>query len=823
VALLKKAEEPEPKMMMIKTTGIGRGDMIFQIALVLLLCEVGISIEAVEMNWERSPPSASTAAATISECPKGCRCTASDVIDCTGRNFTQPPIPIEDSKASDLLLEANRIAQIDLVFLKHYSSLRLLSLAGNGLRSLFKSIDSPIFSLVHLELNDNHLHVIHAYVLSGFPNLKSLNLSGNGLHTVSVSAFGLPALETLDLSRNSMPTIGVHLFETSAKLSEVNLASNAISRLNDGTFGHLTSLSLLDLSHNSLMRIEDNVFVGMNISHLDLGYNNLRKMPSLPLRKLTAARTLILDGNPLHFLGRDDLTRVRTEFLSISKCPHLEQIATGSLATLKDLKTLTINENPSLKYIAPGFIEDAPKLAAIDLSQNSLYALEYSALETVILKLRALYLNGNKFNCHCSLRWLAQLLIASDSKVQNGNELRCSNNGHYDSRVLLRDMAGQLSQECEPYILPLFQDHSEALMGKDVSWLCKALGSHDLELYWRLPHEDQTSGQRPQELEANMVKEGTCHQRACVKDNTLTVRYLHPADTGKYTCVAKNKFGKDQRKVVLDVKSEHIQIFPITVASTFVTLSWNTSGALSTGRGYILQVKRAYPASILAAASAPQASNSKDAGASGKPTTGTSKASQVVAGDESQDNNVKRYMDIDVGLKMNSYTVNGLQPGIEYLFELCLRKEEYIIPISSTLLTTRNSGYEVALGIETDYVTLVTVTLILTTLVISCFALSFLRWYTYHNHLVHMRSKGDNSSQREIIMSPSEHSSVTYPNLLLPPNVTTTNGGCGISAERPQTAASEVAILASGDESRLMEHEVTSPTEEVVGVRETIA
>ena len=174
-------------------------------------------------------------------------------------------------------------------------------------RSLSKSIDSPIFSLVHLELSDNHLHVIHAYVLSGFPNLKSLNLSSNGLHTVSVSAFGLPALETLDVSRNSMPTIDVHLFETSPKLSEVNLAFNTISRLNDGTFGHLTSLSVLDLSHNSLMRIEDNVFVGMNISHLDLGYNNLRKMPSLPLRKLTAARTLILDGNPLHSLGNNDI------------------------------------------------------------------------------------------------------------------------------------------------------------------------------------------------------------------------------------------------------------------------------------------------------------------------------------------------------------------------------------------------------------------------------------------------------------------------------------------------------------------------------------
>lgn len=221
------------------------------------------------------------------------------------------------------------------------------------------------------------------------------------------------------------------------------------------------------------------------------------------------------------------------------------------------------------------------------------------------------------------------------------------------------------------------------------------------------------------------------------------------------------------------LQSEHIQIFPITVASTFVTLSWNTSGALSTGRGYILQVKRAHPTLT-------------------------------------EENSVKRYMDIDVGLKMNSYTVNGLEPGIEYLFELCLRKEEYIIPISSTLLTTRNSGYEVALGIETDYVTLVTVTLILTTLVISCFALSFLRWYTYHNHLVHMRSKGDNSSQREIIMSPSEHSSVNFPAT----NSAGPNSNC---------CSNEVAIVSSGDESRLMEHEVTSPTEEVVGIRETIA
>ena len=88
------------------------------------------------------------------------------------------------------------------------------------------------------------------------------------------------------------------------------------------------------------------------------------------------------------------------------------------------------------------------------------------------------------------------------------------------------------------------------------------------------------------------------------------------------------------------------------MASTFVTLSWNTSGALSTGRGYILQVKRAYPASILAAASAPQASNSKDAGASGKPTTGTSKASQ--------------------GMFMDLRNTKKVYPAFDNLFHVCL-------------------------------------------------------------------------------------------------------------------------------------------------------
>ena len=83
----------------------------------------------------------------------------------------------------------------------------------------------------------------------------------------------------------------------------------------------------------------------------------------------------------------------------------------------------------------------------------------------------------------------------------------------------------------------------------------------------------------------------------------------------------------------------------------------------------------------------------------------------------------QQYEDIDVGLKMNSYTVNGLGPGQAYLFELCLRKERYVIPISSMVLTTKNSGFEVEMGIETDYVSLFSVAIILSSMVTVCFTL----------------------------------------------------------------------------------------------------
>ena len=162
-------------------------------------------------------------------CPAFCRCGSSKslskylvttsnnnadmlTVNCTGKNLKEVPLlPDEDSQADALLLPDNKINHLDLAFLKHYPNLKAIVVRKNGLKSLSKSGDDyqPFFSLVHVDLSDNQLHVLHPYVFAGFPALKTLNMSGNVLHTISSNAFTLPALQTLDLSRNQLGVLQV--------------------------------------------------------------------------------------------------------------------------------------------------------------------------------------------------------------------------------------------------------------------------------------------------------------------------------------------------------------------------------------------------------------------------------------------------------------------------------------------------------------------------------------------------------------------------------------------------------------------------------------
>lgn len=69
-----------------------------------------------------------------------------------------------------------------------------------------------------------------------------------------------------------------------------------------------------------------------------------------------------------------------------------------------------------------------------------------------------------------------------------------------------------------------------------------------------------------------VVANGQCIDRVCVKDGMLTIRYLHPTDSGKYICEAKSKYGKDQRQVHLTVKVIYIRLSVLNLETSEIIL-----------------------------------------------------------------------------------------------------------------------------------------------------------------------------------------------------------------------------------------------------------
>ena len=120
--------------------------------------------------------------------------------------------------------------------------------------------------------------------------------------------------------------------------------------------------------------------------------------------------------------------------------------------------------------------------------------------------------------------------------VQDGRDITCGENKDKVSEVLLSD------SECQPYILPLFPGQAEVMMGHNLTWLCKMVGSSKGTIVWTIPQGQE-------------LGEGECWQdRACVREARMTISFIHPEDGGDYTCIAKNNHGNSSRTVYLRVK-----------------------------------------------------------------------------------------------------------------------------------------------------------------------------------------------------------------------------------------------------------------------------
>ncbi|KAG8232875.1 hypothetical protein J437_LFUL011581 [Ladona fulva] len=639
-----------------------------------------------------------------------------------------------------LLFRNNSVRRVDFFAFKRVPALLVLDLGANGINELVGS-GKRLPRLSYLDLSINNLHIIQPYAFRDFPDLEFLNLSWNGLHTISPSGLILPNLKVLDLSHNRLSILKEHYFVDTTLLKTIYLSNNVLSRIPGFVFGR--NLHTLILARNHIIRLEENALEGINITgKLDLSSNSLRRIPNAALKRAGRVDHLILDNNIFHVLGAGSVVGLNVRKLSISRQKNLHLVHRGALSNLEEAEEILIRENPVLSYVHPEAVMNTPHLKVLDLSSNRLFTIEEGITKQRMLALKELRIGNNSFPCHCSLKWVQERLTAG-STGGNADDLIVSSTEPDENCGVIskgsKSLPGQCKRNvniyctekngtliditnlphmpdtCRPYIIPLYPSVYHDVLGSNVSFHCRALGSPDIKIHWF-----SKSGAR--------LFNNECAGRLCVKEHTLTIHYLHHEDGGAYTCVAKNSAGADARAVRLLVKDVNVQLFPLTVTSTFVTLAWNMSNAIS--NNYMLRY-------------------------------------EAVGGDP---NAKHRSVTFTVGLKLHSYTVHGLQPHSTYDFSLCIKREDYLIQMSSIRVTTKGESFLLTLGIERSYLSVILVGVGLGAVLASCAGFCILRCWRQSlkkSHEAEIR-KSDSLSGRSILQSSSTHSDmafITYINL----------------------------------------------------------
>ena len=120
--------------------------------------------------------------------------------------------------------------------------------------------------------------------------------------------------------------------------------------------------------------------------------------------------------------------------------------------------------------------------------------------------------------------------------VKDGKDITCLKDGN----ILFIEKLNEY--ECKPFILPIFPESYKAVIGHNLTWLCKTVGSEAGTIAWSIPN-------------GQILSEGECfEERHCARQGKLSLDFLHPTDAGGYSCAAKNKHGNSSRKVYLEVK-----------------------------------------------------------------------------------------------------------------------------------------------------------------------------------------------------------------------------------------------------------------------------
>ncbi|KAK3606395.1 hypothetical protein CHS0354_042041 [Potamilus streckersoni] len=329
-----------------------------------------------------------------------------DMLILNNNNLTDiPPKAFRNLTVKELLLSRNPLKSIrQNLFAPLKDSLRKLELQGvelyidDGLVFL-----SNLDQLRALDLGHNHLKNEYGELTEGIfdglalNSLKTLGLRVLKLTKLKEGAFrGLPNLEELDISINYLAEIPSEL-KNVKNLKVLNMYSNEIMILKNGTFDGLTNLETLYFGANEIVTIEEGAFAGLedSLQRINFYHNALTSVPVDAIVNLRKLKMLGFAANNIQTIENGTFVgEYRLEILELDKNPltYHEDMFTGVEDTLT---TLFIREN-KLTTLPLRALRKLKRLSHLDAADN--HITEIDKLFFGNLKLSKISLMWNKIS-----------------------------------------------------------------------------------------------------------------------------------------------------------------------------------------------------------------------------------------------------------------------------------------------------------------------------------------------------------------------------------------------------------------------------------------
>ncbi|XP_076753852.1 G-protein coupled receptor rickets isoform X4 [Xylocopa sonorina] len=275
-------------------------------------------------------------------------------------------------------------------------NLTKLDLTNNNITDIPVRAFHRVSTLEVLLLRRNHLRTIADDAFTNLTSLRVLELDDNYLTNIPTAIIKLSGLEDLSLSNNRIETLEEHVFQRVTNLLSLDLRGNPIKEIHRNTFQNLRKLRKLILSNLKKLRIFPNLNDTVSLEvlrldrarvtsvptdlcmrctrlkSLDMKSNFLMEVPNL--RNCTDLRVLDLASNMISSLLHEPfkgLNMLHDLLLSNNK---LQVIPSDAFTGLSRLQVLDLESN-YIEYIHPDAFKETKQLEDLNLGNNVFPAL----------------------------------------------------------------------------------------------------------------------------------------------------------------------------------------------------------------------------------------------------------------------------------------------------------------------------------------------------------------------------------------------------------------------------------------------------------------